>query len=1040
MIYTSAPRRRGTARLTLTLGLTLLVLAAAAATARAQSFSTAVNYSVGPNPNSAAAGDFNGDGKPDLAVGNTLSANVSILLNKGDGTFNNAVNYNADQNPEGTAVGDFNKDGKLDVAVGNFLGGPSSTGNISILLGNGNGTFQTAVNYAAGSPSKLTAIDLNADGNPDLVTASWITDKATVLLGNGNGTFQSAVTYSVGTQPREVAVGDFDKDGKLDLTVANFNSSDVSFLKGNGNGTFQAAVQIAVPAGAPTGIAAGDLNGDGKLDLALAAPNAAVAIVLLGNGNGTFQSAVGYPTGAPANSPKIADFNGDAKQDVAVVNDNGTTGNVVVFRGNGDGTLQSGASYPAQRSAFSLTISDLNVDGKPDAVVTNNSLALANVLLNSPSPHGASISATATIAFTGVQVASFTDFDTTKTAASFTATINWGDGTAATAGTVASNGSGGFNVTGGHTYAKEGTYNVSVHIADSGGNFADAASTATVADAPITATGKSIQVIRRANFTDTVASIVDADPTSPLSEYAATITWGDGSSSAGTFISTGGGHFDVLGTHSYTATGTYTIGVSITTLGGSTASATGSANVINIIMSGRVTRYTGLPLAGVTVTLQGPDSGTVVTGDDGAYSFAVGAGGPYIITPTKTNYVFNPPSGFFSDPLLNQPFNFTSTQPTLQFSLANYTTHEGDGVAQIVVTRAGDSVDAATVEFATSGGTASSKSDYTTALRTLSFGVGETSKTVPVLITENGFVTGNRSVNLFLTSPSGAILGVQNSSSVLTIEDNDTSPASVNPNDVSQTFVRQHYHDFLAREPDAPGLAFWTNEIESCGTNTQCREVKRINVSAAFFLSIEFQNTGYLVERMYKTAYGDMTEGSTGLVVPVIRLDEFLKDTPLISEGLIVGVGDWQTLLDNNKTAYAQTFVQRSRFTNVYGTLTPQQFVDRLNTNAGGVLTDSEKTALVNELTGNNTVAGRASVLRKVAENAEFDRREKNRAFVLMEYYGYMRRNPNDPQDTNFSGWKFWLDKLNAFNGDFIKAEMVKAFISSDEYRHRFGQ
>jgi hypothetical protein len=263
----------------------------------------------------------------------------------------------------------------------------------------------------------------------------------------------------------------------------------------------------------------------------------------------------------------------------------------------------------------------------------------------------------------------------------------------------------------------------------------------------------------------------------------------------------------------------------------------------------------------------------------------------------------------------------------------------------------------------------------------------------------------------------------------------------LNPIDDARTFVRQHYLDFLGREADPSGLAFWTGEIENCGANGQCREVKRVNVSAAFFLSIEFQNTGYLVERMYKAAYGDATDPSTGLQVPVIRRSEFAPDAAVISQGLVVNSPGWENVLENNKVSFTQGFVQRQRFNDIFGPLSATDFVNRLNANAGGVLTDAERTSLINEASA-GTVAARASVLRKVAENAELDRREKNRAYVLMEYFGYLRRNPNDApeQDLNYAGWNFWLGKLNAAGGDAVAAEMVKAFLSADEYRKRFGQ
>jgi len=248
--------------------------------------------------------------------------------------------------------------------------------------------------------------------------------------------------------------------------------------------------------------------------------------------------------------------------------------------------------------------------------------------------------------------------------------------------------------------------------------------------------------------------------------------------------------------------------------------------------------------------------------------------------------------------------------------------------------------------------------------------------------------------------------------------------------------VREHYFDFLNRDPDASGFGFWTNEITSCNGDPTCVEIKRINVSAAFFLSIEFQETGYLVYRTYKTAFGNLT----GKPVPV-RLNEFLRDTQQIGRGVQVGVGDWQTQLEANKQAYALAFVQRAEFLSAYPTtLTADQFVTQLDTNAGAVLTAAEKAGLVALLgTTPADVTNRATVLRAVAENAKLKSAETNKAFVLMQYFGYLRRNPDEGPDTDFSGYDFWLGKLNQFNGNFIQAEMVKAFISSLEYRQRFG-
>jgi hypothetical protein len=269
-----------------------------------------------------------------------------------------------------------------------------------------------------------------------------------------------------------------------------------------------------------------------------------------------------------------------------------------------------------------------------------------------------------------------------------------------------------------------------------------------------------------------------------------------------------------------------------------------------------------------------------------------------------------------------------------------------------------------------------------------------------------------------------------------------------NPIDGTEFFVRQHYTDFLNRQPDAPGLAFWMNEITLCGNDANCIEVKRIHVSAAFYLSIEFQQTGYLVERLYKTAYGDATGTSTlggnhQLQVPIVRFEEFLPDTQLIGQGVIVGQTGWEAMLENNKQTFCQAFVGRTRFTTAFAnTMTPAQFVDRLFQNAGVTPLTADRDAAINEFAGagdTSNAAARARALRRVAENATLFQQENNKAFVLMQYFGYLRRNPNSAPDADYTGYDFWLTKLNQFNGNFQNAEMVKAFITSGEYRQRFG-
>lgn len=270
----------------------------------------------------------------------------------------------------------------------------------------------------------------------------------------------------------------------------------------------------------------------------------------------------------------------------------------------------------------------------------------------------------------------------------------------------------------------------------------------------------------------------------------------------------------------------------------------------------------------------------------------------------------------------------------------------------------------------------------------------------------------------------------------------DLGWATTNPIDLPQFFVRQHYIDFFNREPDAGGLAFWTNEITSCGNNAACIDLKRTNVSAAFYVSIEFQETGYLVYRMYKAGYGNLDNGAAP--VPV-RFAELLPDTQQIGNGVIVGVGDWQTRLNSNKVIFAQDFVSRAAFIARHPiSLTPAQFVDALFANGAVTPTASERDAAIAEFGGaGNTVntAARGRALRLVAENPTLSNQEFNKAFVLMQYFGYLRRNPYDaPEPTlDYGGYNFWLTKLNQFNGNYVNAEMVRSFLVSSEYRQRFG-
>jgi CSLREA domain-containing protein len=372
----------------------------------------------------------------------------------------------------------------------------------------------------------------------------------------------------------------------------------------------------------------------------------------------------------------------------------------------------------------------------------------------------------------------------------------------------------------------------------------------------------------------------------------------------------------------------------------------------------------------------------------------------------------NPSEALFDNFLL-------SPSPRIQFTASAFNARESDTSAHVQVIRTGSDESPVAVDLATSDGTAHAGSDYTPVHSTLTFGIGERLKVVDIPLVNDTVREDSETFNVSLSNPVGGRLG-SIPLAVVTILDDD-NPTSANPIDQTDFFVRQHYLDFLGREADAPGLAFWTNNIESCGANAACRDAKRVDTSAAFFLSIEFQQTGFVVHRFYRASFARPP-----------KFTEYLPDLTVVREGVIVGEPGALDRLERNKRLFAEQWVNRTAFKQVYDRLNEMQYVDALAANAGITLAEEERTALiVGLLTRRET---RASVLLKIVESEDFARREFNPAFVRMEYFGYLRRDPDD------AGFQFWLAKLERFGGDFHKAEMVRAFLQSIEYRARFGQ
>jgi hypothetical protein len=381
----------------------------------------------------------------------------------------------------------------------------------------------------------------------------------------------------------------------------------------------------------------------------------------------------------------------------------------------------------------------------------------------------------------------------------------------------------------------------------------------------------------------------------------------------------------------------------------------------------------------------------------------------------------------------------------IKFSTPNYNVNEG-GVATITVQRVGTLTQAVTVDFQTTdnsnpaqmvpcaptpGNTlATSRCDFDSTFGRLSWAAGDgADKTFTVITTQDNYVEGPEVLTLTLSNLTGNAGFAGSSTAILTINDDLVEPAG-NANDDSANFVEQQYRDFLNRPSDPSGKAFWVDNIEKCNdparrppsmTVAQCKQFYRVSTAGAFFLSIEFQVTGGTAYLTNKASFGSQP-----------NFMRFERDAQQLGQGYVFGAPGAEAVLEANKVAYFNDYVTRPEFVNTYAGVSNQQFVDTLITNTGVSFTQGERNQLVNGL--NNATETRATVLRKITEKPAFRAAEFNAMFVLMEYFGFLRRNPDQ------AGYNFWLNKLNQFNGDYIAAEMVKAFIESTEYRQRFGQ
>jgi uncharacterized repeat protein (TIGR01451 family) len=473
----------------------------------------------------------------------------------------------------------------------------------------------------------------------------------------------------------------------------------------------------------------------------------------------------------------------------------------------------------------------------------------------------------------------------------------------------------------------------------------------------------------------------------------------------------------------------------------------GTGGTTNATFTVTMAAQSSLP---VTVDFVTSDNTASAPGDytsqSGTLTFAPGVTTRNIIVPvigdslpepieTFLVTLFNPTNATIGTAQGTGTINDDDASGVFQFSAATANVNENaiPGSITLTINRTGDTTGVASVGFETSDITALQKTDYTFNAGTVQFGPGVTSKTIDILIVNDAFVEGPETFRVTLLNASGNFVVGPIGSSVITITSDD-AVLGPNPIDAAGFFVRQQYLDFLGREPDPAGLAFWTAQITACGVDPACIEERRVNVSGSFFLSIEFQETSGNVIRTQRVAFARQS-GDPSTRVSYLP---FMRDTRKVGQGVIFGQPGADLLLEQNKQAYAQKIVASPAFIARFPFAPAATYVDALYASAAVTPTAAERTAAINAF-GAGGIPGRVAALRSIADSDSLRVAEFRTSFVLAEYFGYLRRNPTDAPDFDNVGYQFWLNKLNLFNGNFQQAEMVKAFIASIEYRGRFG-
>lgn len=1051
-------------------------------------FGAATNFALGgsSSPWYIAVGDYNGDGLLDLATANGGANNVGILLGAGNGSFSAATNFPAAVNsfPDSVVAGDFNGDGKVDLATGN-----NGSSNVSILLNNAAACSSGPANDMIQTAQLLTGSAGLVSGNNTGATrqsTNFFTAFDQPVEPLHNGKYGGKSVWYQWTAPADGPVRFWIDPGSFDSLLAVYNVVTVAPIQGvtttnvnlfpvmasnddfdfNQSNKLLSLVSFRAKKDGIYYVAVDGVSGAGSFTLnwsqtsqTLSASGIGARISGLLDTGGS--SLVAIQAGRTAPLTVVITGSGFVANSGVLVNDD-------VCRGDASNNCISGTVITTtfQNSArLTATVPPFYFGSTGDLVFTvrtGNQLAANRGVLHvscidvyQPQP-GQTLNSTGPGQQCVKPPARYSLLSTNDTAQPLTFTVNILDVIDSASRALASspnvgaiNSAIGLNLLiANGMRAGYGLPPLSMPLALPGGQVLGNTAV-NISVEPKSLLAGLVDLTYKPNvflIGQDGTSLIGQDGTSIDRNKATIVAGGAGNivaTDGATIVATDGATIVAGGAGNIVSTDGATIvaggaGNSPSRDADYYASTEVTSSSPNPIIPNDVNSPTSRTGWYVFPDAQGGNTNLKgVTQQDGSLGLEARIKVDTTTLPRVTN-------------INKTAFAIVLNPSFINFSQSSYTVSEGAGSLTVTVRRTNNLTDSAIVgysttsraepEFAAPAGTASDRSDYASASGSLFFAPGETEKTFSIFITDDGLGGADdgasETFNILLNNAYGAAVDGTGSARV-TITDNETVSATTNAVDNAQFFVRQHYVDFLNREPDQSGLQFWTNQIIECESRPLaerqgCREVRRVNVSAAFFLSIEFQETGFLVSRLHAASFGDFPAS--------LSQRDFFLGTRFLGRDVVVGATGWEAKLEANKQAFLSFWITRPEFMATYAGKTNEDYVNTLFANAGVTVTQ-ETTLRAQLITGlGNGTETRASALRKIAESATVSSRLFNPSFVLVQYMGYLRRQANETPDSNLDGYNFWLGKLNQFNGDYQAAEMVKAFITSGEYRGRFGK